>query len=136
MKWIKKGKIFDPTQFKLANNCSEFAQSPQTIVFDDFVRIYFSTRQKDPVNGMYLSFISYVDFTKDFKKVIKVSDKTVIELGGLGTFDEHGIFPINLLKHKGKISAYTCGWNRRISVPVETAVPSAGEVATTEVIAA
>jgi hypothetical protein len=71
---------------------------------------------------MYLSFISYVDFTKDFKKVIKVSDKTVIELGGLGTFDEHGIFPINLLKHQGKISAYTCGWNRRISVPVETAV--------------
>ena len=122
MKWIKKGKIFDPTQFKLANNCSEFAQSPQTIVFDDFIRIYFSTRQKDPVNGMYLSFISYVDFTKDFSKVIKVSDKTVIELGGLGTFDEHGIFPINLLKHNGKISAYTCGWNRRISVPVETAI--------------
>lgn len=122
MKWIKKGKIFDPTQFKLANNCSEFAQSPQTIVFDDFIRIYFSTRQKDPVNGMYLSFISYVDFTKDFSKVIKVSDKTVIELGGLGTFDEHGIFPINLLKHNGKIAAYTCGWNRRISVPVETAI--------------
>ena len=122
MKWIKKGKIFDPTQFKLVNNCSEFAQSPQTIVFDSFVRIFFSTRQKDPVNGMYLSFISYVDFTKDFTKVIKISDKTVIELGGLGTFDEHGIFPINLLKYEGKISAYTCGWNRRISVPVETAV--------------
>lgn len=122
MKWIKKGKIFDPTQFKLANNCHEFAQSPQSIVFDDFVRVYFSTRQKDAVNGMYLSFISYVDFTRDFSKVIKVSEKTVIELGGLGTFDEHGIFPINLLKHNGKISAYTCGWNRRISVPVETSV--------------
>ena len=51
MKWKKLGKIFDPTQHKLANNCVEFAQSPQTLVFDDFVRIYFSTRETDPKNG-------------------------------------------------------------------------------------
>lgn len=122
MKWIKKGKIFDPTQFKMSNDCIEFAQSPQALVFDEFVRIYFSTRKKDPENGMYLSFIAYVDIDKDFNKIINVSNKTVIELGKLGTFDEHGIFPFSPLKHNNKIIAYTCGWSRRISVPVETSV--------------
>ncbi len=115
------GKIFDPTQFELSNNCKEFAQSPQTIVFDDFVRIYFSTRSKDK-KGDYLSFISFVDMDTNLSKIINISKKTVIELGKLGTFDEHGIFPINPYKEGNKIVAYTCGWNRRISVPVETAI--------------
>ena len=35
MNWKKHGKIFDPTDYKLANNCLEFAQSPQTLVFKD-----------------------------------------------------------------------------------------------------
>lgn len=122
MKWIKKGKIFDAANFSLLGEGTEFAQSPQALVFDDFVRIYFSTRKKDPVNKMYLSFVAYVDFDKDFKKIISVSDKEVIGLGKLGTFDEHGIFPINPLMHNNKITAYTCGWSRRISVPVETSV--------------
>lgn len=122
MKWKKLGKIFDPTQYELVNNCKEFAQSPQALVFDDFIRIYFSTRQKDATTGKYLSHIAYVDMNKDFKKVIKVSSNTVIELGELGAFDEHGIFPINIVEDDGKIIAYTCGWSRRVSVSVETSV--------------
>lgn len=122
MKWIKMGKLFDPTTYRLANGCEEFAQSPQVIVFDSFVRIYFSTRKKDIHNGKYLSFIAFVDVDKDFKKILSSSTKDVISLGELGTFDEHGIFPINLLKDGNKIFAYTCGWSRRVSVSVETSI--------------
>ncbi len=121
MKWIKRGKIFDPAKFELSNDCFEFAQSPQTIVFDDFVRIYFSTRKKDD-NGKFLSHISFVDIDKEFRQILNVSKKTVIELGNLGCFDEHGIFPINPLRVGEEIFAYTCGWNRRISVSVETSI--------------
>lgn len=120
MKWKKLGKIFDPTEHKLSNDCIEFAQSPQTLVFDNFVRIYFSTRKKDADSGKFLSHISFIDMDKGFKKIVNISSKTVIELGGLGTFDEHGIFPINPLRVKDKIMAYTCGWSRRVSVSVET----------------
>ena len=60
MKWKKLGKIFDPLNHKLANHCVEFAQSPQALVFDDFVRIYFSTREKDP-SGKFLSHIAFVE---------------------------------------------------------------------------
>ena len=63
MKWKKLGKIFDPTQYQLTNNCLQFAQSPQALLFDNFVRIYFSTRSLDK-NGKYLSHISFIDIDK------------------------------------------------------------------------
>ena len=121
MKWKKLGRIFNPIEHKLSNNCVEFAQSPQAIVFDNFVRIYFSTREKE-ATGKYLSHISFVDMEKDFKKIVKISDQTVIPLGDLGSFDEHGIFPINPLKTGNQIIAYTCGWSRRVAVSVETSI--------------
>ena len=69
MRWIKHGKIFDPTQHQLPNSCFEYAQSPQTLVFDDFVRIYFSTRATDPVNGKFLSNIAFVDMKKNLRQM-------------------------------------------------------------------
>lgn len=122
MNWRKLGKIFDPTQHALPNGCMQFAQSPQALVFDDFVRIYFSTRALDPGNGKYLSHIAFVDMSKNLRDVIRVSDRTVIPLGGLGCFDEHGIFPMSVMRHGNAIYGYTCGWNRRVSVSVDTAI--------------
>lgn len=121
MKWRKLGKIFDPTQYSLPNNCVEFAQSPQPVEFDDFVRVYFSTRERDST-GKYLSHIAFVDFDKNFRNIRQVSSKPVIELGGLGCFDEHGIFPMNVLKTGDKIYAYTTGWNRKISVSADASI--------------
>lgn len=121
MQWIKRSKLFDPREHLLPNGCQSFAQSPQALVLDDCVRIYFSTRQQD-AGGTYLSHIAFVDMTKDFRETLRVSDRPVIPLGGLGCFDEHGIFPLNVVKHRDKIYAYTCGWSRRCSVSVETAI--------------
>lgn len=122
MRWRKLGKIFDPTQFALPNDCLQFAQSPQALLFDDFVRIYFSTRSTDRTNGKYLSHVAFVDMRKSLREVIGVCAHPVIELGALGCFDEHGIFPMNVLRHGSVIYGYTCGWSRRISVSVETAI--------------
>ena len=122
MKWRKLGKIFDPTQHKLPNDCAQFAQSPQSLVFDDFVRIYFSTRSVDKKNGKYLSHIAFVDMRNNLRDVIRVSEKTVIPLGGLGCFDEHGIFPMSVTRYGDAVYGYICGWSRRVSVSVETAI--------------
>jgi hypothetical protein len=120
MRWEKLGKIFNPSEHTLPLGCIEFAQSPQAVVFNDFVRIYFSTRQLNEATGKFLSHIAFADFDKQFNKVLQVSDSTVISLGELGTFDEHGIFPMSPLKEENRILAYTCGWSRRVSVSVET----------------
>lgn len=122
MKWHKLGKIFDPHDHSLPNSCNDFAQSPQALVFDDFIRIYFSTRAVDASNGKFLSHIAFIDVSKDFHKILRVSDKAVIPLGGLGCFDEHGIFPMNVVRHRDAVLGYTCGWSRRVSVSVETAI--------------
>ena len=119
MKWKKIGKIFDPAEHDAFSEFVGFAQSPQALVLEDRVRIYFSIRKADP-NGKVVSHIAFVDYDKELRSIIGFSEKPVIEPGKLGTFDEHGIFPISPLKHSNQIIAYTCGWSRRVSVSVET----------------
>jgi len=121
MKWKKLGKIFDPSEHALPHGCLEFAQSPQALVYADCVRVYFSTRRRDAV-GKYLSHIAFVDFDKRLSRVLDVSKHTVIELGGAGCFDEHGIFPMNPLRDGDRVLAYTTGWNRKVSVPVDSSI--------------
>lgn len=121
MRWDKLGRIYDPEMHPLPFGCGAFAQSPQALVFDDFVRIYFSTRSQD-ADGLYLSHVAFVDMSKDLGAILRVSERPAIDRGALGTFDEHGIFPINVLRHEGLVYGYTTGWSRRVSVPVETAI--------------
>jgi len=121
VKWTKRGQLFKPQDYRLPNGCTDFAQSPQALVFDSHVRIYFSTRSRD-AGGHYVSHIAFVDVDKTLTTVRGTATQAVIPQGGLGCFDEHGIFPINVIRHDDAIHAYTCGWSRRVSVPVETAI--------------
>lgn len=121
LKWRKLGKLFDPTEHTLPNRCVEFAQSPQTLVLADRVRVYFSTRERDSV-GKFLSHVAYADFSRDLSDLLGVSTQPVLPLGGLGGFDEHGIFPINVLKDGDQVLAYTTGWNRKVSVSADASI--------------
>lgn len=122
MHWKKLGQIFDPTQHVLPAGCQQFAQSPQALVLDDFVRIFFSTRSIDAQGGKYRSHVAFVDMKKDLREIVAVARQPVIALGELGAFDEHGIFPLNVLRHEGRVYGYTTGWNRRVSVSVDTGI--------------
>lgn len=121
MKWKKLGKIFDPTDHALPNGCVDFAQSPQALVCAGFVRVYFSTRQRD-ASGKYLSHVAFVDFDRRLSRILRVSKHVVVELGGLGCFDEHGIFPMSPVRDGDRVLAYTTGWNRTVSVPVDSSI--------------
>jgi len=121
MKWKKLGQIFDFNKSSFKDKFISHSQSPQALVFKNFVRIYFSTRKKSE-NRKFLSYIQYVDFDKSFSKIINQSNHEVLALGNLGSFDEHGIFPMNPIKVKNKIYAYTSGWTRRVSVDVDSGI--------------
>jgi hypothetical protein len=121
VKWTKRGLVFEPHRYSLPNGGAAFAQAPQALVFEDFVRIYFSTRSRD-AGGQYVSHVSFVDVDRTLRRVIRTATDTVIPQGALGCFDEHGIFPMNVLRAGNAIHAFTCGWSRRVSVPVETAI--------------
>ena len=121
MRWEKLGKLFDPSLFSLAEGCTHFSKSPQALVFDEYIRIYFCA-QRRTLNGKFLSYPQFVDFDKGLKNVLNISTDSVIELGGLGQFDEHGIFPFNVIRHGEQIWAYTSGWSRRKSVSIDMSI--------------
>ena len=121
LRWRKLGRIFDPAEHRLSAGGAGFAQSPQALVFDDFVRIYFSTRVRE-AGGKYLSQVAYADFAEDLRTVLRVSGHEVLPAAGLGCFDEHGVFPFHVVRHGERILAYPTGWSRRVSVSVETGI--------------
>ena len=121
LEFEKIGRIFNPVDFSLISGVGNYAQSPQAIVLEDRIRIFFTTRKKDTATT-FLSYPFFVDFDYDFKVVLWVSQQPVIGLGERGTFDEHGIFPFSPIKIKDKIYAYTTGWTRRRSVPTDSGI--------------
>lgn len=108
------GRIFIPQEYGL-----QYAKSPQAIVFENFVRIYFSYCVPD--QGKLISRVGFVDYDKNFTQILQIS-KNVISNGSLGCFDEHGIFPFSPFIDGKTIKAITSGWSRRQSVSVDTAL--------------
>lgn len=121
-KWKKIGKIFDPTTVKNKEWITEFAQAPSTIIFDSFIRVYFSCRPASDVNGQYVSYSSYVDLDKRSLNVIEVADSPILPLGRLGTFDEFGTYPASVIKDNDRYLVYYGGWTRCESVPFNVAI--------------
>jgi len=121
--WQKLGRIFDPVEFKNTGWMSEFAQAPSSLIFDDFVRVYFSCRPRPDKNGQYTSRSAYVDLDRrNLLKILKVSSEPVLELGELGTFDEFWTYPMSVLREGDDIHAYYGGWTRCESVPFNVAI--------------
>ena len=116
-KWEKKGLIFSPN-----NNYPwmySHAQCPFPLDFGDFVRVYFATREKYH-NNMCRAFGGFVDLDKnDLKKIIRVSSEPLMELGGLGEFDEFGSMPISVVRHNEEYYLYYVGWTRCYSTPYD-----------------
>lgn len=121
MKFQRVGKIFDPRDHSIFTELREYAQSPQAIVFDDRVRIFFTTRDRDGA-GMFKSHPAFVDMDLGMQEILRVSTKPLIALGERGCFDEHGIFPISPVRVGQQIWAYTTGWTRRKSVATDSGI--------------
>jgi len=111
MEWQKSGMIF---------STEEYSKSPQTVVFDDFVRIYFSACRID--GSKLVSYVKYADFSKDFSAILSLSQNTVLGDGKLGCYDEHGVFPFSPLQTDGRLLAYISGWTRRVSVSCDSGI--------------
>jgi hypothetical protein len=115
--------VFDPAAIERAEWMNEFAQAPATLVFDTFVRVYFSCRPKADANGQYVSRAAYVDLNRaNLFEIVGLSEQPIMALGGLGTFDEFGTYPTSVVRHGDEIRAYYGGWTRCASVPFDVAI--------------
>lgn len=117
--WEKLGLLFDPILIKDRPDWMvSFAQAPNVIVHDNFVRVYFCCRPDSDVNNQYLSYCAFVDLDRaDLFKIKALSKKPVMQLGGLGAFDEFGTYPVSVLRDGDEMIAIYGGWSRCESVP-------------------
>jgi predicted GH43/DUF377 family glycosyl hydrolase len=121
--WEKMGQVFVPQTVRGRDWLKEFAQAPATLVFDQFVRVYFSCRPNADTSGNYVSYSAYVDLDRaDLTKILRVSEKPILRLGGLGEFDEFGTYPVSVIRHGEEVRAYYAGWTRCESVPFNVAI--------------
>jgi hypothetical protein len=121
--WKKLGKVFTPQEIENRSWLKEFAQAPSALVFDDFVRIYFSCRPPADENGQYVSYSAYVDLNRsNLFKVRNVAEHPILSLGGLGEFDEFGTYPVSVFRDGDQVRAYYAGWTRCESVPFNVAI--------------
>lgn len=133
--WKKLGKVFDPTEWRGPDWMQVYAQAPATLLFDEFVRVYFSCRPKPDNRGQYVSYTGFVDLDRrNLFHILRVSQIPILDLGGLGMFDEFGVYPISVIRNGTDILAYYGGWTRCESVPFNVAIGMArskdGEVFT------
>jgi hypothetical protein len=121
--WRKLGKVFSPQNNTTRPWLKEFAQAPATLVFDDFVRVYFSCRPPADEQGNYVSYSAWVDLDRqDLFKIRSVAEQPILTLGGLGEFDEFGTYPVSVIRHGDEVRAYYAGWTRCESVPFNVAI--------------
>ena len=100
----------------------EYSQAPSVLIFDQFIRVYFSCRPL-PNNGKYVSYTGYVDLNRtDLFEILNISKTPVLELGKPGTFDEFGTYPTSVIRRGDDVLAYYGGWTRCESVPFNVAI--------------
>lgn len=124
--WKKLGRIFNPSEVTDRPWLKSFAQAPATLVFDDFVRVYFSCRPLPDAQGQYVSYSAYVDLDrKDLSVIRDLAKSPILPLGETGTFDEFGTYPVSVIRHANEVRAYFAGWTRCESVPFNVAIGAA-----------
>ena len=79
----------------------------------NIIRVYFSSRPRQNV-----SLTSYVDLnSSNLSEVNFLNPKPILELGGLGMFDEHGIMPSSVIKYEDVVFLYYSGWSTGTTLP-------------------
>lgn len=122
-KWNKLGKVFNPSDFANKSWMKEYAQAVSAVIFENFVRVYFSARGTQDENGQYISRLGYIDLNRNnLFEIVDICKEPILPLGELGTFDEFGTNPVSVLSQGDEIRAYYAGWTRCESVPFNAAI--------------
>ena len=122
-RWRKLGRVFDPASVGGRPWLKSFAQAPAALVCDDVVRIYFSCRPEADASGQYVRYSAFVDLDRrDLFTVRAVAEEPILPLGGTGSFDEFGVYPVSVIRTGEEVRAYYAGWTRCVSVPFNTAI--------------
>jgi hypothetical protein len=115
MAWLAFGRIFDPVTH--APWVHSHAQVPTAWILPDKVRVFYAGR-----NAWGTSFITYADFDRaDPGRLLYAHDSPIMALGKVGTFDDEGMMPSDIVATGARLYFYYSGWNRRLTCPYHNA---------------
>ena len=101
--WIKQSNIFS----------KHWAQLPVVDTgYDNIWRIYYSQRIENKSYPMFFD----VEIGNP-KNIINQSEKPILQLGEMGTFDQAGVMPTEIVNYNNKKYLYYIGWTNRKDVP-------------------
>lgn len=105
MKWEKKGLVYVPDGS--LDWAVHYAFPPTPIRLSrDVLRIYVAFCDAHTVGR-----IGYVDVDPlDPSRLLKVSQRPVLDIGSPGAFDENGVVPTSIVAHDGKLYLYYVGF--------------------------
>lgn len=95
-----------------------FASVPCGVfITETVIRIFLSSRNK--TNN---SFPFFLDLDMSSLDVINKSPDPLLELGKLGTFDDSGVMPTDVIRINNELWMYYIGWNLGTTVPFRNAI--------------
>lgn len=119
--WKKNGRIFVSAgqhAWMMSHN-----QNPCALVLEDCIRVYFTCRPEPDQRGYFASVTSFVEIDRDDpQKVLRIHDRPILELGGLGAFDQFGVMPGAVLAVGDEVWMYYVGWMRCEGAPYSHAI--------------
>ena len=104
LKLEKRGLIFDP--LKYGDWMKGGAIAPTPLLMGDKIRIFFGAR-----DALGVARFAYADVdAANPYKILKVTDKPILDIGMDGCFDDNGVVPCALVERDGKIFIYYSGF--------------------------
>lgn len=105
MKWIKKGLIYGPPGNQEWARHS--ALQPTPLLLDpETIRVYCGFRDNDGISR-----VGFVDIDADNpSRVLRVSDRPVLDIGVPGAFDENGVVPCAIVSRENNLYLYYAGY--------------------------
>lgn len=114
MRWTKLGLVFDVKAAGIPWMNSHAQLPVADPVGGDLYRVYFAARTAEQISSVGCVLVELGDRVR----VLEVENEPALEPGGIGTFDEHGVFPSCIVSTAGSKRMYYIGWNRGYRAPL------------------
>lgn len=113
MKWLKRGRIFEPIGQTPWMKKYGILPTPYYIPEKNIIRIFFGTSAEDNICK-----ITYLDVNPDNpSEVVYLHKEPLLKEGEIGLFDEHGLNPSQVVNVSNKIYLFYIGYQRMVNVP-------------------
>jgi hypothetical protein len=112
MQWTKLGHVYSAdgsARWRISR-----AYLPTPLALDEeTIRVYIAFLDADLIGRV--GFVDVAAF--DPRRIVRVSESPVLDVGAAGAFDEHGVTPSSIVRDGDALHLYYFGWQRARDVP-------------------